>query len=336
MKVIAQAILMMLCTHYSFAQDIDINLNPQQAFILDKTKGSLEVKICNCHTASIAAPGDKPRPQISFPDNLVIKGITNSDGSALTGFTIQSSGNDPGNHSVLLLANAALPNASCTSFLVQVEGNGIGTGVITATLGSQGPQTEGNHTTNDNAIAAIPVQVNFPVTLREFRARKEEGIAILNWITTEEMNASHFDVQRSENGKSWQTLASVPAKGNSKIQTDYSFTDTEPLTGQNLYRLHMIDIDGSATYSNICNLKFDFQPQFVFPNPAKDFLRIKVEDWSQIQYITVRDTKGRQIFHSAGKPTDLIDLTGFTEGIYIVEVVKTNSETKISRIVVAR
>jgi len=336
MKVIVQALLMVLCVHYGFTQDLDINLNPQQAFILDKTKGTLEVKICNCHTANTTAPSDKPRPQISFPDNLVLKDITNTDGSPLTGFTVQSSSNDPGNHSVRLLANTVLPNTSCTSFLIQVEGNGIGTGIITATLGSQGPQTDGNYATNDNALAAIPVQVNFPVTLKEFRARKEEGLAILTWTTTEEMNASHFDIQRSENGKHWQTLANVPAKGTSKTRTDYSFTDANPQNGQNLYRLHMIDLDGSATYSGICNLRFEFQPQFVFPNPAKDFLNVKVDDWNKIQCIVIRDTQGRQIYRSTGRRTDRIDLTDFVAGIYIVEIVKSNGETKISRIVVAR
>ena len=336
MKVIIQAMLMTLCAHYGFTQDLDINLNPQQAFILDKTKGALEVKICNCHTANTSAPSDKPRPQISFPDNLVLKEITNIDGSALTGFTVQSSTNDPGNHTVRLLANTTLPNFSCTSFLIQVEGNSVGTGIITATLGSQGPQTEDNYTANDNAMAAIPVQINFPVTLKEFRVRKEEETAILNWTTIEEMNASHFDVQRSGNGKNWQTLISVPAKGDSKIRTDYSFTDTDPLNGQNLYRLHMIDNDGSATYSAICNLRFEFQPQLVFPNPANDFLNVTVKDWSKIQHIIIRDTKGRQVYHSTSKRTDRIDLTGFIPGIYIVEIVKSNSEAKMWRIVIAR
>lgn len=328
--------LMMLFAHYSVAQDIDINLNPQQPFILDKTKGSLEVKICNCHAANITAPGDKPRPQISFPDNLIIKGITNADGSALSGFTVQSSSNEPGNHSVRLLANTALTNASCASFIVQVEGNGPGTGVITATLGSQGPQTIGNYIANDNAISAIPVQVNFPVTLREFRARKEKDVAILNWITTEEMNASHFDVQRSKNGKSWQTLASIPAKGNSKTQTGYHFTDSAPADGENLYRLQMIDIDGSSTYSAICYLKFEPQPILIFPNPAKDRLHIKVEDWSKIRHITIRDRHGTQVYRSTNKQTTQIDLTGFVAGIYIVEITQSNSEIRTVRIAVTR
>lgn len=337
-KVIALAALL-TASFYApggHAQDLDINLDPQQAFILDKTFGDLEVKICNCHAANVTAPNDKARPQISFPDNLVIQEITNMDGSALTGFSVQSLNNDAGNHTVRLLMNTALANASCASFLVKVKGDGVGTGTITATLGFQGPQTVGNFVANDNAMAAIPVQVNFPVELKEFRVKKEGNTAVLEWSTAEEVNASHFDVQRSGDGRNWQTFTSVIAKGDSKTQTNYTVKDTDPLDGENFYRLHMIDTDGSSTYSVIRELRFELDPILVFPNPARDMLHIKTHNRSKIRQVVISDTKGRQFYRTADKQTTQIDLAPFAAGIYIVEVVMNNGEVDTFRITVTK
>lgn len=337
-KVIASLIPMALSffLHYACAQDLDINIDPQQAFILDKTKGALEVKICNCYSAVLTAPDNKPRPQISFPENLIIEGVTNTDGSPLTGFTVYDLKNDSGNHTVRLLANAAIPNTSCASFLVHISGKGIGTGAITATLGFVGPQTAGNFNANDNAIAAIPVQVNFPVTLKEFQVRKEQHTAILEWISSEELNTNRFDIQRSQNGKIWATIASVPAMGDSKTQTVYEATDTDPLPGENLYRLHMIDNDGTSAYSGIRSLIFEFQNVLVFPNPAKDALHIRIDDWRKIQCVTIRNNKGEQMYRSTTLNGDVIDLTTFYAGLYIVEVTKSSGDTVTFRIAVAK
>lgn len=322
--------------HFTYAQDLDINIDPRQAFILDKTKGALEVKICNCYSAMLAAPDNKPRPQISFPDNLTIESVTNADGSPLVGFTVHDLKNDPGNHTVRPIATAAIANASCASFLVHVGGKGVGAGAITATLGFVGPQTAGNFSANDNAVAAIPVQVNFPVKLKEFRARKEQQTAILEWISSEELNTNRFDVQRSANGKLWTTIASVPAMGESKTQIAYEAADTDPLSGENLYRLHMIDNDGTSAYSSIRSLTFEFQDVLVYPNPAKDVLHIKSNDWSKIHRITIRNDKGEQLYHSTTSSGGLIDLTPFYAGLYIVEVTKFSGDTATFRIVVAK
>ncbi|PSL22686.1 putative secreted protein (Por secretion system target) [Dyadobacter jiangsuensis] len=318
------------------AQDLDINLNPQQALILDKTNGALEVKICNCHTANVASGNDKLRPQISFPENLTIQDITNTDGSALTGFSIQSLNNAPGNHTVRLLMNTSLANASCASFLIQVKGNGVGAGIITATLGFQGPQTVGNFTANDNALATIPVQVNFPVELKEFRAKKEGGSTILEWTTSEEINASHFDVQRSGNGRNWQTFATVKAKGDSKSQINYTTRDSTPLNGENFYRLHMIDIDESSTYSAIRKVRFEFEPVLVFPNPATNILNVKINDWSKVRYIIIRGINGQEFYRSTDKRTSQINLMPFAPGSYIVEVTMHNGEVNTFRIAVSK
>jgi hypothetical protein len=72
----------------------------------------------------------------------------------------------------------------------------------------------------------------------------------LDWNTQMEVNSSRFEIERSADGDSWTAIGSVMAKGNSSMVTKYSFTDAQPLSGTNFYRLRMIDLDNSFGYTD--------------------------------------------------------------------------------------
>ncbi len=122
-----------------------------------------------------------------------------------------------------------------------------------------------------------------PVTLVSFRGEYEHTTANLAWQTSEESNASHFEIQRSPDAKTWITAGEVPAAGESAGPQSYFFTDQPdgPLPGILYYRLHMIDRDGTSALSNIISLRLpqaaDARAKVrVYPNPAADWLYI---DW---------------------------------------------------------
>jgi hypothetical protein len=224
------------------------------------------------------------------------------------------------------------------AFYIHVEGNAVGTGVVTATLGFQGPQTPGNLTANDNSTTSVPVEINLPVKLKEFQAAKEGNITNLTWSTTEEINSDRFDVQRSKNGKQWETIQKVTAAGGSVGEKSYSAVDAEPLNGDNLYRLHMIDKDGSSAYSKIESVRFDLKTDFtMFPNPLSDQLNIKTaEDWSKVQKIRIYNMKGKGVYESGEKPDKTIDLKYLAAGTYVVKVTLKNNTSSNHKIVISK
>ena len=79
---------------------------------------------------------------------------------------------------------------------------------------------------------------------------------LLNWQTTNEINVSHFNIQRSINGKNFTTIGKINASC-----CKYYFTDDKlPMTTDKLtlyYRLEIVDKDGSKQYSYVMvvNLK---------------------------------------------------------------------------------
>ncbi len=117
---------------------------------------------------------------------------------------------------------------------------------------------------------------SLPVILSGFSVQNNnDGTAALSWETKMETNSSRFEIERSADGSGWNTIATVQAKGNAALPTDYSYTDGKMLTGTNYYRLKMVDLDGSAVYSEVKVLQGSVINHISFyPNPARDYVNV--------------------------------------------------------------
>jgi len=103
-----------------------------------------------------------------------------------------------------------------------------------------------------------------PVELVSFDAKARGTNADVFWATASERDADHFTVERtrmdmgvageslqSGNGENatWTAVTSVPASGNTTERRDYAVTDRDLMAGTYLYRLVMVDRDGSAEHT---------------------------------------------------------------------------------------
>ncbi len=183
---------------------------------------------------------------------------------------------------------------------------------------------------SSGSIALLP-EGALPVTLISFTARKQEAGVQLTWKTTEEVNASHFDIERSTDAKTWKKIGAVKARGESRTAENYTFTDQlwDVTTSTNhhiYYRLKQLDRDGRYTYSAIRNVDREGRRIRFGPNPAVD--RVTVSGLSGGEVLRLYDTAGRLVFtgRAAGNSAD-IALESFSPGIYILSVI--NGDTKV-------
>jgi hypothetical protein len=176
-----------------------------------------------------------------------------------------------------------------------------------------------------------------PVTLVSFTTTKENETVLLNWATTAETNSESFDIQHSLNGKSWSSIGSVKAAGESSTKENYTFTDSNPADGQNLYRLKMIDSDGTFAYSTIRSVSLEVSDvAVVYPNPVADRLYFKVKDWNKIGRITLSDLNGKTIFQSSKQPVDGVDVKNLPAGLYAVNITRSTGGTSSYKIVISK
>jgi hypothetical protein len=111
-----------------------------------------------------------------------------------------------------------------------------------------------------------------PVTLLTFTAAPVNGDALLNWSTAQEQNSDHFGIEHSTDGIHFTSLGQVASAHNSSVKNAYTYTDGSPASGNNYYRLKMMDLDGQFAYSKVAVVSFQAggpASMAVYPNPAR-------------------------------------------------------------------
>lgn len=188
-------------------------------------------------------------------------------------------------------------------------------------------------------VAVTVGDVAMPVTLTTFTAAKEGSTTLLKWTTTEETNSERFDIEHSLNGKNWIVIGSVKSKGESTVLQRYSFVHPEPVNGENLYRLKMIDNDGSFAYSKIQQVTFNGLPEqnIVFPNPASGRIELGVKDLAQVKSVRIYDLAGRAMYSATGKAiSKIIDIRSLSSGAYVVELVYKTGKAKTVKVAIVQ
>lgn len=179
----------------------------------------------------------------------------------------------------------------------------------------------------------VAITEKLPVKLIEFNAGRKENSVLLRWETALETNSQSFEIERSRNGKIWSTLGSVPAHVLSESVKKYQFTDPNPETVTAIYRLKMIDQDGTFTYSTMQEVYGTSSINVsVYPNPVSDRLTIATT-LHTISTINLIDLKGNAIF-----PITLIEnyipVTTYPEGLYLLMITHKSGEIETQKILI--
>jgi uncharacterized delta-60 repeat protein len=216
--------------------------------------------------------------------------------------TIDFGGNDPG-----------LSMAIGTGYIMLGGVNGAGAGAL-----------------NNLALARlINTSTPLPITLLSFTGARQNNAILLNWKTLEQ-DVSAYEIERSGDGRNFTKLGSVSSLGNTNTARDYTFSDMQPLPNVNVYRLKIINTNGTVAFSYLVIVrsvgKADVQ---AFPNPVHTQLYLQLNAAPGTLYIQVADVAGRivrqiQLSSSGTTISTSVDMRNLQQGIYFVRV---NNET---------
>lgn len=110
-----------------------------------------------------------------------------------------------------------------------------------------------------------------PIELIRFETAKVNNDVVLSWTTATELNNEYFSLQRSVDGKEFNTIAKIDGAGNSNTILNYQYVDNKPLSGTSYYRLKQTDYDGKFAFSQIRAVKFAYDNEAslaIYPNPT--------------------------------------------------------------------
>lgn len=122
----------------------------------------------------------------------------------------------------------------------------------------------------DNDLINEIITNPLPITLGSISYQVAPNSIIIHFTTTKEENFSHFEIQRSRDGRSWEVIGEVKGHGNTTEVQAYAFEDRLPLAGLSYYRLNAIDIDGTQEYHGMLSVLFNPGEQSIniYPNPV--------------------------------------------------------------------
>jgi hypothetical protein len=168
-----------------------------------------------------------------------------------------------------------------------------------------------------------------PVTLVAFKGRQVNNANELTWKTENEISLHQFEVERSIDGRTFKPFNKVPASN----AGTYSFIDDAPPADATYYRLKLVNLDGSFTYSSVVLLKkgMSLAVISVKPNPFVSEVDIQLTlERRQIVSVLLLDEYGRQV---AGKQLDAVagsqvvtlpNLQHLPAGVYLLQVAGTH------------
>ena len=185
-------------------------------------------------------------------------------------------------------------------------------------------------------MGADEANTPLPVELTSFTASSKGNVVELTWQTATEKNSSYFEVQRKADQNSWTTIGKVSAAGTTTEKAKYSFTEKDVKGAIAYYRLKMVDLDGSYSYSIEVEANVDLPVRFElsqnYPNPFNPSTTIK--------YAVPVDSKVRLEIYSmlgelvttlvndlqpAGNYTVAFDASRFASGTYIYRLTANNT-----------
>ncbi len=166
-----------------------------------------------------------------------------------------------------------------------------------------------------------------PAYLKYFTAWKTSTSNLLKWVSLQETNNDHYEVQRSENGRNFLTIGKINGEMASSSEKTYSFEDLHP-PKKCFYRLKQVDIDGNEKiYKTIEVIRTDLPfIQLSFQNPISDNLLLNLQTSSggqgELKIISMNGTVNlsKKIKYDSGDNTLFTNLSFLPAGKYIVSV----------------
>jgi hypothetical protein len=179
-----------------------------------------------------------------------------------------------------------------------------------------------------------------PLTYIFFNASCASGQVNIHWATAQEFNTKMFDIERSGNGSQWQVIGTVPAAGTNSLENKYSFSDYDPLSGTNEYRIAEYDIDGTPNYTQVINSPCAVAESFlVWPNPVANTICVSISSTGNSKAaIRLYDARGvlvllKETSLQPGNSQFSLDISSMAQGTYLLMVDWGNEQHTSSKII---
>ncbi len=168
-----------------------------------------------------------------------------------------------------------------------------------------------------------------PVKFANLKASKKAGGIEISFSNLTESDVAGYSIERSSDGQVFSSIKELTATKNSGGTADYSFTDAEPLRGNNLYRIKSVETNGKVSYSAVARVDLNAEglALTIAPNPAKSTeLGLQITDLPAGSYKLRIFNNNAQVVgehllkHNGGSFSQTLPLNKLQSGMYFIEL----------------
>lgn len=179
-----------------------------------------------------------------------------------------------------------------------------------------------------------------PLSLTSFTGRRASQGVLLNWKMDVGEDAVNFEIERSDDGTSFQFIGVVA--GTERNDPSYSFTDISAAPGSVYYRIKIIDQQGRVSYSKSISLPGELKDTRIYPTIVSNNTLYLTNDHSLAGAIlAINDMSGRSLIRrqlgslAPGQTTSVyISDLKLQRGIYLVQLLSNGQLVKTERIII--
>jgi hypothetical protein len=173
-------------------------------------------------------------------------------------------------------------------------------------------------------IISLP-NIVLPIELLSFQGEQTKEGNLLTWQTASEVNCSHYDLERSVDGKTFQKIGQIKAQNKA---ARYELLDKHPLSNNSYYRLKINDLDGESSHSDVVNITTILKDLSVklYPNPFDENITLDISTVRKSNLtIELTDILERQVYRTTAADTEgtsilLIPTSSIASGVYVLKV----------------
>ncbi|PKP22113.1 MAG: hypothetical protein CVU05_05270 [Bacteroidetes bacterium HGW-Bacteroidetes-21] len=168
--------------------------------------------------------------------------------------------------------------------------------------------------------------VVLPVNLVSFSGAADEKGVKINWMTSSEINNSHFLVQHSTDGMDFTTIEKVAGAGSSNQTISYSCVDENPSSETNYYRLIQVDFDGQTTISEMIAVDFTSLTSIhlqTYPNPVKqgENIHVEIKNAKGVYFVSLINASGKMMYNKTNQePLFELPTQNLFPGMYFIHI----------------
>ena len=173
--------------------------------------------------------------------------------------------------------------------------------------------------------------------IMNWQGQCEKKRVVLTWTIASETNNSFYHIERSIDALKWHVIGIVEATGKNRQVQNYTFNYDEILKGVSLYRLKLVNRDGSFEYSSELSVECEMGEEillFMYPNPTTGTLIIS--GFGASADFRIYNLVGQKLLQTTVEDDyEEINLNHLNDGIYFIHI-DTGAAMIIRKLIIKR